>query len=141
MKQSNILPTCVIPEDGLKFFHSLSVWVEESKRQKARRIQWGKGQNEISILTCVKYPKGIFTEPQEMMDNTLYVPSYSSGYYVICQLRHAFCHADIAYNSTNGQYEIHESEKVHIAGKFSLDAIKEFVLVYIQQTQPQNQTK
>lgn len=140
MRQLELLPNCSIPEDGLNYFYSLLVWVEKSKKAKVHRVEWKKGQKDLTKLSCIKFPKVSFKVPQEMEDNTLYIPLYSSGYYAICQLRHAFCHADMTYDTVSRQYEIHKTKKINVAGRFSLDAIKEFVSVYIQPTQ-RKQTK
>lgn len=133
MKSSVLLPKCNIPEDGLCFFYCLMNWVEQQKKSKLHLIGWKKGQKFLTKLICIKFkPDGISTIPKTIAENTLYVPISSSGIYVIRQLRHAFCHNALSYDESTGLYEIEMTEHVKISGKFSLDAIVEFVMTYIQ---------
>lgn len=121
-----------IPEEGLRFFHGLSNWVEQSKISKPSFIKWKQGQKALVKLTCVKPKSGNQVElPNVLPDNTLYLPFYSSGYYVFCQLRHAFCHDNLVYDKEKRQYCIELTDNVKIAGLFSLEAIKELVGVFL----------
>lgn len=120
-----------IPEEGLRFFHSLSNWVEQAKGTHPAIINWKKGQKQLSKIECIK-PKnsGPIIVPRVLPKNTLYIPITSGGLSVIRQLRHAFCHNDLTYDEVSKQYEIKQTKQVKIAGRFSLDAIMEFVSVY-----------
>lgn len=133
MKSPVLLPKCNIPTDGLCFFYRLMNWVEQQKKSKLHLIGWKTGQKLLTKLTCIKFKAdGISIMPKAMADNTLYVPISSSGIYVIRQLRHAFCHNALSYDESTGLYEIEMTKHVKISGKFSLDAIEEFVMTYIQ---------
>lgn len=133
MKTPVLLPKCNIPTDGLFFFYRLMNWVEQQKRSKLHLIGWKIGQKLLRKLNCAKFkPDEIRTIPKAVAENTLYVPISSSGIYVIRQLRHAFCHNALSYDESTGLYEIEMTEHVKISGKFSLDALEEFVLTYIQ---------
>ena len=131
----NGIPLSCIPEDGLRFFHGLSNWVEQSKTLKPHLMRWKQGQKALTKLRCIKPKHGNHIElPNTLPCNTIYVPSSSSGVYVLCQLRHAFCHNNLVYDKDSGQYRIELTDKVKIAGQFSLDAIVEFVNVYLTAT-------
>ena len=120
-----------LPEEGLRFFHGLSNWVELSKKYKLQLIGWKQGNKKLSYLHCVKPKrKEPLIIPPHLEDNTLYVPINSNGFKVICQLRHAFCHNALSYDKDSNQLKIEMTDKVNIAGKFSLEAIKEFVKIY-----------
>lgn len=121
-----------LPVEGLRFFHGLSNWVEGVKGSKLKLTGWENGQKKVTFLNCIKpKPKEKRNVPMQLPENTLYVPTWSSGKYVISQLRHAFCHADLKYDEKSNQYRMELTDKVHIAGRFSLDAIREFVDIYI----------
>ena len=122
-----------LPEEGLRFFHSLSNWVESVKGLKFSLIEWENGQKKLTLLKCYKpKQKELLSVPENLPENSLYVPYWSYGRYVISQLRHAFCHGNLEYDHKSGQYSIRLSDKVHIAGRFSLEAIREFVEIYLQ---------
>ncbi len=57
------------------------------------------------------------------------------------QLRNAFCHGSLEYDNQTGQYVIKFSDKKNIAGKFSIEAIREFVEVYLQPKEPKKTKK
>ncbi len=128
-----------IPQDGLRFFHGLSNWVEQSKVSRPHLIGWKKGQKQLVKLKCIKpRQKESFVAPSVVPDNSIYVPISSCGMFVIKNLRHAFCHNDLTYDETTKQYEVKETGQVKIAGRFSLDAIKDFVSVYLQSANNNN---
>lgn len=128
-----------LPADGLRFFHGLCNWVEEAKGSKMQFINWGKGEKKLSLINCIKPQKGEkFSVPDELSGNTLYVPISMSGLKAIIQLRHAFCHADLKYDEKSNQYRMELTDKVHIAGQFSLAAIREFVDIYLQPKNPKS---
>lgn len=130
-----LLPVSNFPEEGLRFFHSLSNWVEQSKSSKPKLINWEHGHKRLTKLKCIKPKQWEQIQlPGVLPWNTLYVPWNSCGYYVICQLRHAFSHDNLVYDEKTGQYRIELTDKVKIAGRFSLDAIKEFVNVFLSGT-------
>lgn len=132
MKPTLPLPISNLPEEGLRFFHSLSNWVETSKIVKPDIISWKRGKSLLKTLTFIKPKQGEqLIQPKTLPDNTLYVPSHSSGLYVIRQLRNAFCHNDIIYDAATNQYRINLTDKVKITGQFSLEAIEEFVSVFL----------
>ncbi len=126
------IPLSRIPEDGLRFFHGLSNWVEQYKTSKSKPhiMTWEDGQKVLTKLNCVKLKHPIKL-PNTLPCNTIYVPSFSSGFYVLSQLRHAFCHNDFVYDEAIGQYRIMLTNKVKIAGQFSLAAIEEFVSAFL----------
>lgn len=131
-----------LPYEGLRFFHSLSNLVENTKGEKLKLIQWKDGLKSIKLLNCFKPKlKEAFKVPEQMPENSLYVPTSSHGFYVISQLRHAFCHANLKYDKDSNLYQIDLTDKVHIAGRFSLEAIQEFVNVYIQPKEPKKEKK
>lgn len=124
-----------IPEDGLRFFHGISNWVEQSKTLNPHLVSWKYGHKALNKLTCLKSKHGKNVEPPKILPyNTLYVPYFSSGLYVLRQIRHAFCHNDLIYDKTAQQYYIALTDRVKIVGRFSLEAIKEFVQVFLSET-------
>lgn len=126
------IPLSSIPEDGLRFFHGLSIWVEQYRRPKPHFINWQKGTKRLTTLTCIKPKRGEKIEvPQSLPCDTLYVPFSSGALDVFCQLRHSFCHNDLEYDENTKQYKIVLTNKVKISGQFSLDAIKEFVETFL----------
>lgn len=130
MEESNL------PEDALRFFHGLSNWVESSKKRGLKLIGWKDGQKKLSKIHCIKPKKNEpLIVPPKMEDNTLYIPTKSGGLNVISNIRHAFCHNGLSYDQNTDQYKIDLTDKVHIAGRFSLEAIKEFVETYTQANQ------
>lgn len=136
------LPLSNIPEDGFRFFHGLSIWVEQSKKLKPHFINWKKGIRHLTKLTCIKPKRGEKNEvPQSFPCDTLYVPSSSFALSVFCQLRHSFCHNDLKYDEETKQYRIDLTDKVKIAGQFSLDAIKEFVEVFLSTVNKNHKVK
>lgn len=136
MNYKSLFPVSELPEDGLRFFHSLANWVERAKVTKPKLTAWGKGQKALRKLTCIKYSSHNAHEiPKDIPNNTLYVPKHSSGLYVLSQLRNAFCHNNLVFDKNNKQYQIELTDKVKIAGKFSLEAIEEFARVYITNAQ------
>ena len=131
------IPISNLPEDGLRFFHSLSNWVEASKTTKPHVASWRKGQRLLKQLTCIKPKQGKqIVLPETMPDNTLYVPSNSHAYFILRQLRHAFCHNGIIYDETTKQYKL--TDKTKITGQFTLEAIIEFTNVYLSTAITQN---
>lgn len=131
-----------LPEDGLRFFHGLANWVERFKGKKRYHIEWKKGQKKLTLLKCYKpKQKEPLSVPDKLPENSLYVPNWCSGRQVISQLRHAFCHNNLKYNTQLEQYEIKLSDKTKIAGRFSLEAVREFVKVYLEPKEPKNNAK
>lgn len=133
-KSVNSIPISRIPEEGLRFFHGLSNWVEQYKTSKSKPyiMTWEDGRKVLTKLKCVKPEHNNSIElPGILPCNTIYVPSFSSGFYVLSQLRHAFCHNDLVYDEATGQYRITLTDKVKIAGQFSLAAIEEFVSAFL----------
>lgn len=122
-----------LPEDGLRFFHGLSNWVESIKGKRLSLIEWKKGQKSLTKLKCTKpKQKESLVIPLEMEENNLYMPTWSCGLSVIRQLRNAFCHGRLKYDENSCQYQIDGSDEKHIAGRFSISAIREFVEIYLQ---------
>lgn len=113
-----------IPADGLSFFHGLCNWIEHPGVSKL--VSWKCAQKSLSKLTCIKSKLGEQVKaPKKLPNNTLYVPSYTGGRNLFKYLRNAFCHNSIKYDASTKQYRIAPSDKVKIAGQFSLEAIKE----------------
>lgn len=136
------LPLNNIPEDGLRFFYGLSIWVEQYKKLKPHFINWQKGIRHLTKLTCIKPDRGEKIEvPQSFPCDTLYVPASSSALDVFCQLRHSFCHNDLKYDEEIKQYRIELTDKVKITGLFSLDAIKEFVEAFLSTVNKNHKVK
>lgn len=126
-----------LPEDGLRFFHGLSNWVESVKGLKLELIEWKNGNKKLTLLNCIKSKqKKPLCIPDDLPENSMYVPCQYSGRQVISQLRHAFCHGNLKYDDKSEQYNINLTDKVHIAGKFSLEAIREFVNIYLEPKEP-----
>ena len=122
-----------LAEEGLRFFHSLANWVELAKTCKPKLIGWEKGKKHLTQLTVIKpKQKETLVVPTTISGNTMYVPTYMSAMDITRQLRNAFCHNGLTYNDKTAEYSIERSGKVKIAGRFTLDALKEFVHVYIQ---------
>lgn len=139
MNYEDYLPLSNMSYEGLRFFHSLSNWVAQYKKPKPHLKEWKQGQKHLTKLKCIKPPqKKPANIPSELPENTLYVPTSSSGLTVIIQLRNAFCHNNIKYDETRNEFEIAKTKHVSIAGRFSLDAIIEFISVYLDST---NNTK
>lgn len=132
MSCNEIIPLSNLPEDGLRFFHGLTNWIQQSKYNKPSVTKWRNGHKALSKLNCVKLSsKNSIPDITNIGDNTLYVPSYSHGLFVLCHIRNAFCHDDIKYDNTTGQYSIALTPNVKIAGRFSLESIKEFVDIFL----------
>ena len=135
MKASFPIPQTNMPEEGLRLFHSISNWVEKNKTRKIHLISWKDGQKHLSLLRCIKLTdSGQPNIPVDLPDNTLYIPKYSYGLYVIRHIRNAFCHNGLTYDDRTKDYHINiklTNEKM-IAGRFTLDAIIEFIAVYVQ---------
>ncbi len=130
-----------LPKEGLRFFHGLSNWVESTKGMKPKLISWQSGQKRITLLDCFKpKQKESLSVPSILPENSLYVPAQSFGLYVIRQLRHAFCHGNLNYDVNSNQYVIKLSDKTKIAGQFSLEAIREFVEIYLQPKETKNKS-
>lgn len=131
-----------LPEEGLRFFHGLSNWVESVKGLKLQLIEWGNGQKKLTLLNCYK-PKQRepLSVPEDLTENSLYAPNWCSGRNVISQLRNAFCHGGLKYDVNSKQYSIEFLDKKHIAGRFSLEAIREFVDIYLESKELNNNTK
>ena len=122
-----------LPVEGLRFFHGLANWVESVKGKKLHLIEWKEGQKKLTLLKCNKpKQKEPLSVPEKLPENSLYVPNWCSGRDVISQLRHAFCHNNLKYDTQSEQYEIKLSDKIKIAGQFSLETIIEFVNVYLE---------
>jgi len=135
MKPTTTFPLSDIPEDGLRFFHGLSNWMEQSKTLKPHLAKWEQGYKALTKLACIKPKQGEKVEVPEVLPcNTLYVPYSCSGFFVFRHLRHAFCHNDIVYDEDIKQYRIALTDKVKISGQFSLEAIIEFVNVFLSAT-------
>ncbi|MDE6492760.1 MAG: hypothetical protein K2L37_06405 [Lactobacillus sp.] len=133
MDSDSLMSSNDIPDEGLRFFHSLSNWVEQIKGSHPAIIKWKNGQRQLTKLQCIKpCQKESITLPHVLPDNTLFIPISSGGLSVIRQLRHAFCHNGLTYDRASMQYEINQTNQIKIVGRFSLDAIKEFVSVYCQ---------
>lgn len=131
-----------LPEDGLRLFHGLSNWVEKAKTSKPKLIGWKDGIKQLTLLNCVKLtrvePMNI---PATLAANTLYVPKKYCGQDVFRQLRHAFCHNGLSYNQKAQQYEITITPQINITGRFSKEAIEEFLSVYLQPAKNNKQAK
>ena len=122
-----------LPEEGLQFFHGLANWVEATKSLKISLIEWKKGQKKLTLLNCFKSkPNEPLLVPEDLPENSLYIPNWISGRKTISQLRHAFCHGKLEYEEKTKLYRITPSDRVKIAGSFSLETIQEFVNVYLE---------
>lgn len=124
--------------DGLRIFHGLSNWYEQHKNSKPRLIEWTEGEKLLTRIHCVKPKKQEKLQlPSPMERDTLYITSWTmSGFDVIRHLRNAFCHNGLNYNETTSEYEIRNNSLIKIAGRFSLEAILDFIQVYIQPQKP-----
>ena len=132
MRFNDSIPLSNLPEDGLRFFHGLTNWVQQTKCNKLNTIKWGKGHKALFKLHCIKLTKGdSIPDVTNIGSDTLYVPNYSSGLFVLRQIRNAFCHDDIEYDNTTGQYQIALTSEVKISGRFSLESIKEFAAIFL----------
>lgn len=135
MKSVKSLLPSIFPEDGLRFFHGLSNWIEQCKGTKQNLANWKHGMKALTKLSCIKPKKGEPLKiPAELGKNTLYVPTSAYGYFVLSHLRNAFCHNALVYDKSNKQYRIQTNEKLNIAGRFSLEAIEDFVKAFIPET-------
>ena len=91
------------------------------------------GQKKLTLLNCNKpKKKEPLSVPDKLPENSLYVPTQSCGRNVIYQLRNAFCHGSLKFDDNSKQYQIEFYNKKHIAGSFSLEAIQEFVNIYLE---------
>lgn len=136
-KKTNFLPVCSLPDDALKLFFRITIWSEANKQVKKNTVKWGKGIKELNELSCKKLSaKEKFLVLKSMERNTLYVPKSYSAKDVIRQLRNAFCHNYISYKDKN--YTITPNKLIHIGGSFSLDAIEEFIRVFLNTAQETN---
>ena len=96
MESVSTLTLSDIPEDGLRLFHGISNWVEQAKTTKSKLIGWRKGQKCLTTLNCIKPKQNESLKvPENLPENTLYVPINFSGMAVIRHLRNAFCHNDV----------------------------------------------
>ena len=133
MESVSTLTLSDIPEDGLRLFHGISNWVEQAKTTKPKLIGWRKGQKCLTTLNCIKPKQNESLKvPENLPENTLYVPINFSGLAVIRHLRNAFCHNGLTYNKIKGDYMIKHTGQKSISGRFSIDAINEFLDVYLQ---------
>lgn len=122
-----------LPEDGLRLFHGLANWVEQAKTTKPKLICWKKGHKQLKSLNCIKPKQNEkFEVPATMSPNTLYVPIHMSGMDVLKGLRNAFCHNSLIYDEVNKDYRIAYTDSKHIAGRFTLESIYEFIQIYLQ---------
>ncbi|MDO4319345.1 MAG: hypothetical protein Q4C34_02100 [Bacteroidales bacterium] len=127
-----------IPEEGLCFFHTLANWVEE-KKKGCKLIKWKTGQEKLKKLTCIRIKQNAIVDiTLDMQAETLYVPARMGALFVIKQIRHAFCHNNIKYDDKTGEYIIMRTNKVKIAGRFTLDALKEFIHIYVKNCNTKN---
>lgn len=135
MKSVKPLLPSDFPEDGLRFFHGLSNWIELYKGTKPHLTNWKHGMKALTKLSCVKPKKGESLKiPADLGKDTLYVPTSAYGYFVLSHLRNAFCHNALVYDKSNKQYRIQTNEKLNIAGQFSLEAIEDFVKAFFNET-------
>lgn len=138
MESVSTLILSEIPEDGLRLFHGISNLVEQVKVKttKFNLVGWQKGQKCLTILNCIKPKQNeSLIVPKDLPENTLYVPVSFSGMDVIRHLRNAFCHNGLTYNKITGDYMIKRMEQKSISGRFSIEAINEFLEVYLQPSQ------
>lgn len=122
------IPQSNLPEDGLRYFHGLSNWIETAKDKKPHLVPWKKGYKALSLIDVVKYKEEL---PHQISkggssQSTLYVPIYSSGLFVLRHLRNAFCHNALYFDDLTKQYHIITNSEVKIFGQFSLEAIIDF---------------
>lgn len=135
MKSVKSLLPSYFPEDGLRFFHGLSNWIEQCKGTKQNLANWKHGMKVLTKLSCIKPKKGEpFKIPADLDNNTLYVPTFAYGYFVLRHIRNAFCHNALVYDKSSKQYSIQTNENSNIAGRFSLEAIEDFVKAFITET-------
>ena len=135
MKSVKSLLPSIFPEDGLRFFHGLSNWIEQCKGTKQNLANWKHGMKALTKLSCIKPRKGEPLKiPAELGKKTLYVPTSAYGYFVLSHLRNAFCHNALVFDKSNKQYRIQTNEKLNIAGQFSLEAIEDFVKAFLTET-------
>lgn len=133
MSQSFEFQLSNLPEDGLRLFHGLANWVEQAKKAKPQLICWKKGQKQLKSLRCIKPKQNEKLEvPATMSPNTLYVPISMDGKNALKQLRHAFCHKSLTYDEITQDYRIEYTDSKHIAGRFTLESIYEFIQIYLQ---------
>ena len=134
MESKTPITPSVLPEEGLRFFHGLTNWVEQCKACKTKYESWKKGQRYVTKAKYIKPKKGEeLVVPIPMPCNTIYLPLSSSARDLLRNVRNAFCHNDLTYDESTQQYQIKQTDKVHIGGKFSLEAMVEFVNVYFTQ--------
>lgn len=134
MESKTPITLSVLPEEGLRFFHGLANWVETWKKCKPKYESWKKGKRHLTKAKYIKPKKGEDLEvPILMPCNTIYLPLNSSACDLLRNIRNAFCHNDLSYDESTQQYQIKQTDKVHIGGKFTLEAIEEFVNVYFTQ--------
>ena len=109
--------------------------MEEYNIFKPSLLTWKQGQKGLSHLKCIKSKHGKkVEEPQIIQNDTLYIPFYSSGIFVLRQLRNAFCHNALKYESSARQYRISLTDKVKITGRFSLKGINDFFNAFLKVT-------
>ena len=133
MNQTDLIPISNFPKEDLRLFHGIANWVEESKNNKPKLISWRKGIQQVKNLSCQKpKQKEKLKIPEIIPDNTLFIPVYMGGKDVIKQIRHAFCHAALSYDENSKDYTIKVSPHIKIAGKFTVQAIKEFIGIFLQ---------
>lgn len=130
-----------LPDEALRYFHGLSNWVELSENLNLKLINWREGLKNLSKISCIKTrQKEAFVVPAKLEDNTLYFPSYTRGWFAIKAIRNAFCHNGLTFDQNSAQYSIGQNGKFKIAGQFTLEAIRDFVDVYMQ-PKPQKKSK
>lgn len=133
MTQSCEFQLSNLPDDGLRLFHGLVNWVEQAKTTKPKLIKWKTGQKQLKGLQCIKPKQNENLDvPAAMSPNTLYVPISLDGKKALKQLRHAFCHGSLTYDEVTQDYRIEYTDSKHIAGRFTLESIYEFIQTYIQ---------
>ena len=135
-----VLPQCQLPDDGLRFIYRLSCWSEYDKNNKAKLKKWSKAIKKPLKLKCLKPKTGIdFVIPEVSDTDTLYIPSQNYGIrQIIRHIRNAFCHNNVEYDEKTDQYIIRRTDKVKIAGSFSLPAIQELISRFIELEIPNN---
>lgn len=127
---NSLLPHVSIPDEVLQLFYRITVWSESDRISKSKIKLKGwknaiKGQN---IIKCIKF-KEVSEIPHQsnIVNNTLYVPSYSSSRYVLRQLRNVYCHNALKYENQSNQIMITRNDHVKICGSLSIEALKELI--------------
>lgn len=128
MKIAVPLPNCELNKNALNMFYRITLWVENNKNCKLQTKKLADAKKQFSSINVIK---DVSTVPNPMARNTLYVPRNYSGKDILKQLRNAFCHNGIKYNSNKRQYEILKSKHIKISGSVSFKAIVNLIEVLL----------